>query len=153
MTTFLGFCDDTGRFTLDRPEDFRRYLRAKLRGEEVELLLRKRRTKRSARANAALHAGLTEWMRAKGLSGAALTEAIEQTKDDLLALRWGYIVRQNRFTGEVIQSLVKPHTADLSTAEFSELFEMGVEEAAKDGHYWELPDEFKARKAKERRAA
>ena len=145
LTTFLGFVDAQGKFALDFPEQFKAFV-ARWREQEVELLIRKRRTIRSTRQNAALHACLDRWAKDKG-------HDVEQLKDDLLALCWGYVVTQNLFTGEVVKRLVKPHTSKLSTAEFTQLFDVAAVEAAKDGHVMTMPDEFKANREKKRKAA
>ena len=134
--TFRACIDQAGVFSFDTGEArkyaaYRQYL-AKDGGCEVELSLRKRRVTRSDRQNKALHACLTEWARWL-LQETGEDIDIEQMKDDLLALRWGYIVRQNRWTGEVVKSLVKPHTSRLNTQEFAELFDLAAEEAAKTG--------------------
>lgn len=49
--TFLGYVDKDGKLTLDYAAQFRAYAKH-LAGEEVELVLRKRRSRRSLKANA-----------------------------------------------------------------------------------------------------
>lgn len=143
-----GDLDADGVLHLDLPrQQWQAIAKARFAGQRVDVEIRARKDKRSVRANAALHAGLTEWARHRGLVGAAATEFIEAAKDDLLGLCWGYIVSQNLFTGEITKRLVEPHTASLSVEKFSELFEVAVMEAAKDGHIWTLPDDLKRRSA------
>lgn len=48
---FLGFVNDEGKLTLDWPTQFKAYAKH-LAGEEVEVILRKRRSRRSLKANA-----------------------------------------------------------------------------------------------------
>jgi hypothetical protein len=140
-----GAIDADGILHLDLPRKQRQAIaKARFAGQRVDVEIRARKDKRSVRANAALHAGLTEWARHRGLAGAAATAFVEAAKDDLLGLCWGYIVSQNIFTGEITKRLVEPHTASLSVEKFSTLFEIAIMEAAKDGHIWTLPDEFKA---------
>lgn len=136
-------CDAEGRLHLDMTSSQHRALcLARFGGQRVDVEVRPRKSRRSLRANAALHAGLHEWGASKDLSGAALTQWVEDVKDDLLALCFGYVVRQDIFSGEIIRRLVKPHTAALDVEDFSILFEAGVMKAAEDGHIWRLPEEF-----------
>jgi hypothetical protein len=144
---FPGDCLENGRIDFDLPAQVTAYCRAKFAGQRVEVVIRPRKDKRSQRANDAFHAGLFEWAAARELTGDKAREFVEHAKDDLLALCWGYIVRQNIFTGEITKSLVEPHTSGLSVEKFSELFDVAVMEAAKDGHVWRLPEEFKRQKA------
>jgi hypothetical protein len=140
-----GDLDADGVLHLDLPrKQWQAIAKARFAGQRVDVELRARKDKRSVRANAALHAGLQEWAHAKGLVGAAATDFVEAAKDDLLGLCWGYVVSQNIFTGEITKRLVEPHTANLSVEKFNDLFQVAVMEAAKDGHIWRLPDEFKA---------
>lgn len=146
VSTFPGDCLANGRIDFDLPAQVVAYCKAKFAGQRVDVEIRPRKDKRSARANAALHAGLHEWAAAKGLTGELARVFVEDAKDDLLALCWGYVVRQNLFTGEITKRLVEPHTSDLSVEQFNDLFELAVMEAAKDGHIWRLPDEFRRQK-------
>lgn len=155
MSTFQGFvpeerqprcprCGHEKLLSLDRPEQFSRYVRAKLKGEDVELEIRKRRTKRSDRQNRAYHAMLTPWAMSEG-------HHIEDLKDDCLREVFGEREVVNVITGEVKKVLKEPHTSTLTVAQFNELMERTVEIAADCGVILELPDEYKARKAKEAR--
>lgn len=152
--TFPGDCLDSGRIVFDLPEQVTAYCRARFAGRRVEVEIRERKSKRSLQANAAFHACLGRWYDDKQLTGTAKAAWVEQTKDDLLALQFGYVVRQNQFTGEVIKSLVQPHTSALDVAQFSELWELAAVEAAKNGHVMVMPDEYKAlKRAAQRQAA
>ena len=53
-TLFLGAVDDRGRLTLERPVDYGRALQ-RLAGQRVEVVIRKRRAKRSDAQNRWLH--------------------------------------------------------------------------------------------------
>jgi hypothetical protein len=140
VPVWIGLVDaSSGKLLWDDAEGLTQHV-AQFKGEEIEATIQKRRKKRSDRQNRAFHAALTRWADDK-------RHDVEQLKDDLLALRWGYIVRQNILTGEIVKSLVKPHTSDLSTSEFAELFDLAAEEAAKDGHVMQFPDEFKRKVA------
>lgn len=141
--TFSGDCDGRGRIAFDIPAQVTAFCGAHFAGQRVDVEIRVRKVKRTDRQNRALHRCLSLWAKDKG-------HDVEQLKDDLLALCWGYVVRQNLLTGEIVKSLVKPHTAALSVEEFTLLFDHAAIEAAKDGHVMEMPDEFKARQSKRR---
>lgn len=139
--TFVGFVEDDGRLTLDHKAAFLAFVK-RFRGEEVELELRKRRTKRSDRQNKALHAMLTPWSHGEGYP-------MDELKRDLLIAVFGSQEVTSPITGEVVMVPTKPHTSQLTTAECAEFVGRVVEIAAGCGVILELPDEFKARKAKE----
>lgn len=150
MSEFHGFVTPDGdHVDFDFPKQWDAY-RKQLAGEEVTITMHKRRSKRSSPQNKALHACLCEWV--TWLKREKNQEVdVEQLKDDLLALQWGYVVRQSLLTGEIVKELVKPHTSLLNTQEFAELFDTAVIEAAKTGFVMTLPDEFKARKTAEQK--
>jgi hypothetical protein len=148
MSTFPGFVDDAGKLTLDHRAAFDAYAK-RFKGEEVEIEIRKRRTKRSDKQNRAFHACITPWALGEGHS-------IEDLKKDILREVFGEREVINAITGEVRMELAEPHTSTLDTVRFAHLMERTVEIAAGCGVILELPDEFKARKqqeAKQRRAA
>ena len=143
---FHGFCDDDGTFKLDFPSAFKAYVAKRFKGEEITIEVYKRRTKRSDRQNKFLHAALAGWARDLGYD-------IEDLKDALLEQVFGLREMVNPLSGEVKHALAQPHTSTLTTAQFSELCERMIEIAAGTGYIIELPEEFKARKAKEARRA
>lgn len=147
MSTFHGYCDDTGTFTLDPIErkKFAAFVR-RWKGEELSIDVYRRRTKRTDRQNKYLHAALTGWARELGYD-------IEDLKDALLEQVFGLKEVPNPLTGEIRTVLAEPHTSHLDTRKFTELVERMVEIAAGTGYLIELPDEFKQRKAKEARRA
>jgi hypothetical protein len=142
---FLAFVDRDGTCTLDHPAAYRAFIR-RLAGEEVEIEVRKRRTKRSDRQNRAFHACITPWALQEGHN-------IEDLKDDLLREIFGEREVVNALTGEVRKVLAEPHTSTLDTAKFAHLMERTVELAAGCGVILELPDEFNARKQAEAKRA
>jgi hypothetical protein len=118
-----------------------RYLACPVRVEDIRV-----------QANAAFHAEAMHYAAAKGHLGDAAVRFVAMFKDDLLGLLWGYRVHQNQYTGEVLTTLVEPHTADLTVAQFSELQEMAMVKAAEDGYVWRAPDEYReAKEAAEKR--
>ena len=134
-----GDCADDGTLHLDLPRKAVQALcAARFKGQRVDVEIRQRKSQRSARQNAAFHAAITPWARELGYH-------VEELKDELLGLVWGYEERVSKLTGEVQRVLVKPHTSKLTTAEFSELMEYAVMQAAQTGYVMLLPDEFRAR--------
>lgn len=127
-------------------------------GEELAITVTAWESTRSLKQNAALHTSLTAWAKHKSaglLSNAELREVVEQIKDDLLALQFGYVVRQNQFTGEIIKTLVKAHTSHLTRAEFTTLFDLAAVQAAEDHFVMVMPSEYleaKKKQEKESRA-
>lgn len=64
--------DADGVVHLDIPAaQHRAACRARFAGQRVDVEIRRRKSKRSLRANAALHAGLHEWAAYRGLTGPA----------------------------------------------------------------------------------
>jgi len=121
---FPGAISDDGQIHLDTPRRAVQALcLARFKGQRVDVEVRARKSKRSVQANAAFHAEAMNYAAAKGHLGAAGVVFVEQFKDDLLGLLWGYHVRQNQYTGQVLTTLVEPHTADLTVAQFHELHE------------------------------
>ncbi len=144
--TFRGFCDESGVFTLDYPEQFRRFVAAKFKGEEIELEVRKRRTKRSDKQNRLLWALLTPWAHFLGYEPVEL-------KDELLGLLWGYEEHISKLTGEVVRVPNKARSSRLTTAEFTELIDFMAIKAAETGYVMELPSESPRRAKDARREA
>lgn len=136
---FPGDCDQRGRIAFDILAQVTAYCAKTFAGHRVDVEIRLRKAKRTDRQNRLLHRALGIWAREQGLD-------VEQLKDDLLKLCFGVLVRQDIFTGEIVTSLAKPHTAGLSVEEFSTLFDVAVVEAAKKGHIMELPEDYKARR-------
>jgi hypothetical protein len=141
MSTFHGFVDRDGKLTLDHPKAFKAYYQ-RFAGDEIEIDLRKRRTKRSDRQNRAFWAALTPWAHELGYEPVEL-------KDELLGLLWGYEEVVSKLTGEVRRVPIKGRSSKLTTQEMSELYEFMAVKAAETGYVMELADEFSARKQAE----
>jgi hypothetical protein len=139
--TFDGFVEPDERIALDHPAAFRAFKRL-LVGEEVELSIRKRRTKRSDKQNRAFHAGITPWSRDEGYP-------MDDLKRDLLIEVFGSREAVSPITGAVVLVPAKPHTSQLSTQEFALLMERTVEIAEECGVLLELPEEYKTRRRDE----
>jgi hypothetical protein len=138
--TFLGFVTEAGVFRLDQPIAFRAFAK-RFAGYEVEVEIRKKRDKRSDRQNAAFWAALTPWAHDLGYEP-------NELKDELLALLWGYDDVPSPLTGEIRRIPTKPRSSRLSTQEFCELMEFAAVKAAETGYVMQMPDEYKAAKAK-----
>ena len=142
-----GEIAEDGVIRLDLPRTSVQALcKARFAGQRIDCEFRPRKSKRTAQANAAFHAGLFEWAAHKQLAGEPARVWVEDMKDDLLGLCWGYVVRQNQLTGEITKRLVEPHTSRLTVAQFTELFDVALVEAAKDGHVWRLPGRHRQRR-------
>jgi hypothetical protein len=148
MTAFIGFVKDDGTLTLDAPAAFRAFYR-RFAGDEIEVEIRKRRTKRSDRQNAAFWAAITPWAHELGYEP-------NELKTELMALLWGYDEVPSPLTGELRVVPTKARSSRLNTQEFCELMEFAAVKAAETGYVLLLGDEYKAAKAeaaKKQRAA
>lgn len=147
-----GDIDADGVVHLDLPRRTVQALcKARFASQRIDCEFRARRSKRSHQANAAFHAEAFAFAAFMGQTGAAAVAFVEQFKDDLLGLLWGYHVRQNQYTGEVLTTLVEPHTSALTVAQFHELHETAMVKAAEVGYVWQTPEEFKAKRKQARR--
>lgn len=135
---FIGTVrDDGSRLDFDYPNDYRNYIR-QFAGYEVEIEVRKRRSKRSLRQNAWLHSFLGHFAKHCGYS-------LEEMKLVGLVALWG--------THDLMGCTVpkKPHTSQLNTEEFSDLCEWFVQKAAEVDFLVLYPEEFRREKKKQQR--
>lgn len=139
MPAFLGFVRDDGTLTLDTPAAFKAFYR-RFAGDEIELEVRKRRTKRSDRQNAAFWAAITPWAHELGYEP-------NELKTELMALLWGYDEVSSPLTGELRIVPHKARSSRLTTQEFCELMEFAAVKAAETGYVLLLGEEYKAAKA------
>lgn len=107
---FIGTVrEDGSRLDFDFPADYRNYIK-QFAGHEVEIEIRKRRSKRSLRQNAWFHAFIVPFAEHLGYR-------VEELKlAGLIAL----------FGTDVVMGFTvpkKPHTSQLNTEEFSDLCE------------------------------
>jgi hypothetical protein len=132
---FVGVVrDDGSKMDFDFPQEYRSFVRT-LAGYEVEIEIRKRRSKRSIRQNSWMHAFLGP-----------------------LAAHWGYTVDELKLVGlsavfgtKQLQGFVvpeKPHTSGLNTLEMADLCEWFIQKAAEDDFLILYPEEFKKLKHK-----
>lgn len=108
-------------------------------GEAVEIVVRPEAKTRSLRQNAAFHAAITPWADDLG-------EDIEDLKDELLGIVFGYREEVSHLTGEIRKVLVEPHTSKLDSEKFSHLMERTMEIAARMGFQIESPAEYNQRR-------
>lgn len=132
--TFIGMVTAEGKLLLDFPSQFKAYTK-RLAGEEVELELRKRRTKRSLRQNSGFHAMVTPWARDEG-------HQIDELKRDLLAEIFGTEEYVSPVNGKVKSVPAKKHTSSLSVQEFCVLIEETMRIAAECGYILISPEEY-----------
>jgi len=110
---------DGGLLVLDRPKDYGRYLR-KLRGQFVEVIVRKRRTQRSLDQNAYLHAVPIP------ILADHFGYTIPEMKLVLMGECWGW--HREKITGRDLP--LKPSTSEMSVEECSQFIEWVIPWAA-----------------------
>lgn len=138
--TFVGLVTEDGkRLLLDFPDAFKAFYQ-QFAGHEVEIELRKRRTKRTLKQNAYLHAAIKPFADHCGYT-------VEELKLALLGECFGY----HQVNGVTLP--VKLHTSELSTQEFVEITELLIQRAAEQDVLILYPEEFKREKAKARKQA
>jgi hypothetical protein len=137
-----GDMDEHGVVHLDMPRAaVQAICRKRWAGQRVDVEIRSRKSKRSDLQNKALHAAWKGWADFLGYD-------VDELKREMLAKVFGTVDMKSPLTGAVVVVPVEPHTSTLNTAQFAELMESAVQVAAETGYLLELPDEWKARKAK-----
>jgi len=131
--------EDGKKLILDYPDQFKAEY-AHYAGHEVELEVRKRRTKRTLKQNAYLHAAIKPFADHCGYT-------VEELKLALLGECFGY----HQVKGVTLP--IKLHTADLSTKEFCDITELLIQKAAEEHVLILLPEEFKRSSKKRQRLA
>ena len=126
---FIGVVQN-GKLHLDWRKQFDAYL-SQFEGHEVEVSVRKRKSKRSLKQSAFLHAAIKPWADELGYT-------VEELKLALLGECFGY------HTVRGVSMPVKLHTSQLNTQEFCDLTELMMQKAAEDGVLILAPDEFRA---------
>lgn len=136
---FVGLVNDEGtRMVFDYPSQYRAFIKT-LAGHEVEVELRKKRSKRSLRQNAWFHAFMEPF-----------AASIGETVPDLKLIGLVAVFGTKVVMGYTVP--VYAHTSELDTHQFSDLCEWFVQKAAECGFVVLYPDEFK-RKKRARRGA
>ena len=101
------------------------------------------RTKRSERQSRGYHAMVKPWLHGEARGG----WSIEALKLWALGETFGYLEYTLPKSGEVFRFPAKPHTAQLTVGEFSELIERTLEFAIEEDVMLTPPDEYKRAKA------
>lgn len=146
LAVFTGVVDDDGRIRLDFPKQARAYCRAKFAGKCVDVIFAPPGSMKTRLQEKGFHAMITPWARDEG-------HRVDDLKRDILRAVFGEQEHVNPITGEITMVLREPHTSTLSRAKYSELIERTLEIAAECGVVLEAPNEYRERKAKERRKA
>jgi len=137
---FPGFCQDDGKLTLDFPSKAHEFNRAHFGGHEVTIEVYKRRSKRSLRQNAFLHAAIEPWAKQIG-------ETVTGLKIALLGEVFGWTTVRGH------QVPTKDHTSELNTEEFSDVMAYAMQAAAEDGVLILDPSQYLAEKRKREKKA
>lgn len=130
-----------GKLLLDFPEQFRAWT-SRFEGDEVEVIVRKRRAKRSDAQNRAMWALLNEWARQEG-------HTPDDLKDDVMGEAFGWSETPSPITHRVTPK--RTRTSQLNTADFCHLIEEILRLAAECGVVLMAPDEYRRAKDTERR--
>lgn len=143
--TFTGFCNHLGVWKFDHPDQVDRFVARKFTGCELTVTIEDKAIAKTRLQESGFHAMLKPWV-AEG-------HQIDVLKRTMLEAVFGLKEVPHPVTGEVFLVLREPHTSKLTKAQYSELIERTLEIAAGCGVILEAPNEYKARKLKERRAA
>lgn len=137
---FIGLVrEDGSKVDLDYPTDYRNFVR-QFAGHEVEIEIRKRRSKRSLRQNAWFHSFIVPF-----------AESIGETVPRLKLIGLVAVFGTENVMGYTVPKYA--HTSDLDTEQFSDLCEWFVQEAARCNFLVLYPEEFKREKKKQLREA
>lgn len=137
---FIGTVDEQGRVHADFPSKMHEFNRAHFAGHEVEIELRKRRSKRSLKQNAAYHASIEP-----------LAEFLGYTVEELKLSMLGGCFGWKNVNG--VQLPERLHTSDLNTEDFSDLMAYTMQIAAEHDILILDPSQWKAAKKKQARKA
>ena len=139
---FLGTVDADGVIHLDFPHQQRRYCKAKLAGQCVDVIITPQGVMKSRLQEKGFHAMLRPWV-ADGVM------RYDDLKQFLLAEIFGTMEVANPISGEIVLVLREPHTSTLSRTKYSELIEQTLQIAAEKGYILEAPHEYRMRKEQE----
>lgn len=137
MPEFIGIAvvDDQGRIHLDKPAEQKKFCAEYFNGHEVEVCIRKRRSKRSLKQNAAYHASIEP-----------LAEHLGYTVEELKLAMLGGCFGWKNVNG--CQLPERMHTSDLDTQQFSDLMAYTNQIAAEHDILILDPSQWKASKRK-----
>lgn len=140
---FIGIVDEQGRVHFDHPTQAHQFNMAHFAGHEVEIEIRKRRSKRSLKQNAAYHASIQPLAEFLGYT-------VEELKLAMLGGAFGW-----HDEGPRKGLPLRLHTSDLNTEDFSDLMAYTMQVAAEHDILILDPSQWKNEKRKQsrRRAA
>lgn len=131
---FIGTVDEDGKVHPDYPSKMHAFNREYFAGHEVEIEIRKRRSKRSLKQNSAYHASIQP-----------LAEHLGYTTEELKLAMLGGCFGWREIHGANIP--IKLHTSELDTQQFSDLMAYTTRIAAEHDVLILDPSEWKARSA------
>jgi len=137
---FPGMCHDNGSLTLDFPSKAHEFNRHHFAGHEVTIEVYKRRSKRSLKQNAFLHAAIEPW-----------ATHIGETVTGLKIMLLGEVFGWTTIHGHAVPT--KDHTSELNTEEFSDVMAYAMQAAAEDGVLILDPSQYIAEKRKREKKA
>lgn len=135
---FIATVDEQGRVHPDFPSKMHEFNRAHFAGHEVEIEIRKRRSKRSLRQNSAYHASIQP-----------LAEHLGYTVEELKLVMLGGCFGWHKVAGAQMPD--RMHTSELNTEEFSDLMAYTMQIAAENDIVILDPSQWKAEKKKSAR--
>jgi hypothetical protein len=137
---FIGTVrDDGSKLDFDFPQDYRNWIK-QFAGHEVEIEVRKRRSKRTLKQNAAYHAAI-----------APLAEHLGYQTEELKLAMLGGCFGWREVAGANLP--IRLHTSDLNTKDFAQLMDYTLQIAAENDVLILDPSEWKAAKRKQQRKA
>lgn len=130
---FIGVVrDDGSKLDFDYPKDYRAFIQT-LAGYEVEIDIRKKRTRRTLKQNAFFHAAIAPLAEHLGCT-------TEELKIDLLGTWFGWKDIRNSKVPERL------HTSELNTKDFADLMDHTMQIAAEEGIVILDPSQYKTQK-------
>lgn len=118
---FIGVVTEDGKkLILDYPDQFKTFY-SQFAGDEVEVTVRKRRSKRSLKQNAYFHAAIAPLAEDLGYT-------TEELKLDLLGNKFGW---KELADGNKVP--LRLHTSELNTKDFADLMDYSIQIAAERG--------------------
>ena len=144
VSIFVGTVDADGAISFEFPEQIRAYLKRKLSGQSVDVMIAPQGHAKTRLQESGFHAMITPWAREEG-------HRIDDLKRDLLRAVFGEQEHTNPITGEVSLVLREPHTSKLNRAQYCELIERTLQVGAECGVVLIAPNEYRELKEKERK--
>lgn len=129
---------DGSKLDFDYPSEYRAHIQ-QFAGYEVEVEIRRKRSKRTLKQNAAYHAAI-----------APLAEHLGYTTEELKLAMLGGCFGWREIVGQ--QLPIRLHTSELNTQEFAQLMDYTLQIAAEHDVFLLDPSQWKSAKRKRERA-